>query len=205
MDLARANQLLPLETEWLADDDPWQRLLALGTAWEPDFLLLKPDEGHMRLVAACVCFPSSWDLAEKIGRPIEDIHGIVPGLNEAIGNQIHTFLAKLRPGPAFLRANWGLSRSPDLNQHPDLKLPRLDSQPTLEEIWLRIERQLLTGLPAAQGVLFGIRIEVHPLAEIKRDPLVRQRFIRALRTMPEQMAQYKGIAQAREKLLSLLG
>lgn len=36
------------------------------------------------------------------------------------------------------------------------------------------------------------------------DPAARQGLIRALRTMPEPMAIYKGIAPARERLLALM-
>src|SRR5712671_4954356 len=52
-----------------------QPLASLGSSWEPDFLVLKLDsERRMRLLAGCVCFPSSWSLTEKIGHPIEAIH-----------------------------------------------------------------------------------------------------------------------------------
>jgi hypothetical protein len=182
-----------------------QSLASLGSLWEPDFLLLKLDsESRMRLLAGCVCFPSSWSLTEKIGHPIETIHGVVPGLNHAIGNQIHSFLSKLRPGVAWLRANWGLSRSPELNQHPQRKLPRLDADVGVEEVWLRVEHQTLVALPRTQGVLFGIRIAVHPLAALREDRLIAERLSRALRSMPEPMAQYKGIATARDQVLTLL-
>ena len=180
-------------------------LLDLGAAWEPDFLLLKPDSaGRIILVAGCVCFPSSWSLAEKIGQPMEMIHGVVPGLNPAIGNQIQGFLTKLRPGVAWLRANWGLTRSAELNQHPERKLSRLDSNVRLDEVWLRIERQILAALPKNNGVLFAIRIATHPLAEIQQNPQIAPRLRRALETMPEPMAQYKGIASARATIISLL-
>src|SRR5438874_655351 len=54
---------------------PFQRCVHLGSAWEPDFLLLQAQpDGVVRLLGGCVCFPSSWSLAEKIGRPIEAIH-----------------------------------------------------------------------------------------------------------------------------------
>jgi hypothetical protein len=193
-----SNALLPGAT-------PWERCLALGEVWEPDFLLLQSQpDGVVRLVAGCVCFPSSWSLAEKMGHPIEHIHGVVPGLNPALGSPIQNFLSRLKPGAAWLRANWGLSRSPELNQHPERKLPRLDELVELEEVWLRIEHQALVALPETWGVLFGIRIAVHPLAEIRRDPVVRRGLLRALKTMPEPMAQYKNIASARSRLISLL-
>src|SRR3974390_3113664 len=46
-------------------------LKSLGCLWEPDFLLLRVEPaGTVRLVAGCVCFPSSWSLEEKIGKSI---------------------------------------------------------------------------------------------------------------------------------------
>src|SRR5207247_933368 len=67
----RENQSLPPSIMIPGpSDDLIASVLELGLAWEPDFLLLKPDStGCMRLVAGCVCCPSSWSLAEKIGRP----------------------------------------------------------------------------------------------------------------------------------------
>jgi hypothetical protein len=201
LELGRANGILPPDVS----ETPWERCLQLGLFWEPDFLLLKPDSNAtLRLAAGCVCFPSSWSLAEKIGHPIETIHGVVPGLNAAIGPAIRGFMTKMRPGAAWLRANWGLSRSAELNQHPARQLPRLDGGARLEEVWLRVEHQAVAALPEGQGVLFGIRIAVHPLAKIAEDQSLAPRLIRALKTMPEPMAQYKNLAAARQRLISLL-
>jgi len=188
-----------------ATGSPPEILAQLGRALEPDFLLLKPDDaGTIHLLAGCVCFPSSWSLAEKMGRPLEFIHEVVPGLNDQLGTAIGSFLAKLTPGVAWLRSNWGLSRSPELNQHPDRNLPRLDANVGADEVWLRIENQALVRLPASNAVLFGIRIAVHPLPEVTKDPEVRRRLYRALETMPEPMARYKNLAAARPRLLELL-
>jgi hypothetical protein len=54
------------------------------------------------------------------------------------------------------------------------------------------------------GILFGIRIAVHPLAAVQQDALAAERLGRALRTMPEPMAVYKNIAAARATLLRML-
>ena len=184
---------------------PWERCLALGEFLEPDFLLLKPNtDGRFHLLGGCVCFPSSWSLAEKIGQPLDFIHGVVPGLNSQLGNQIHGFLGKIKPGIAWQRTNWGLSRTPELNQHPERGLPRLDASVRLEEIWLRVEHQALVALPQNQGILFGIRIAIHPLAGLKKEPLVAKRLSRALQTMPEDMARYKNLAIARSTIIALL-
>jgi len=182
-----------------------EQVLKLGECWEPDFLLLKAAaEGQIRLLAGCVCFPSSWSLEEKIGRPIEEIHEPVPGLNVAIGPQIHRFLSKLRPNTAWLRSNWGLSRSPELNQHPWRRLPRLDATVGADEIWLRVENQALVSLPGSGGILFGIRIANYPFTAMTSNPDLARRLSRALETMPEAVARYKGIAPARERLIELM-
>ena len=144
---------------------PWPKLLALGEFWEADYLLLKSDaDGEIRLYGGCLCFPSSWRLTDKLGQPIEFIHGPVPGLNPNLGAAIHKFLAGLMPGAASLRHNWGLARSQELNHHPDLNPPRLDASVELDEVWLRVEHQALVALPKSGGILFGIRVVNHPLA-----------------------------------------
>jgi Haem-dependent oxidative N-demethylase, alpha subunit-like len=185
--------------------DPRETLRVIGEALEPDFLLLKPDDtGAMKLVAGCVCFPSSWSLEEKMGRPLDFIHRVVPGLNEQLGQPIAQFLRRMTPDIAWLRANWGLSRSPELNQHPKRALPRLDASVKLDDVWLRVEHQALVALPKTGGVLFGIRVVVHPLAEVKQDAEAARGLRRALETMPEAMAAYKGIAPARGALLEIM-
>jgi hypothetical protein len=107
-------------------------------------------------------------------------------------------------GISWLRANWGISRSSELNQHPSRNLPRLDTSIRPDEVWLRVERQALVALPQTRGVLFGIRVEVFGLEEVLGDAAATAGFARALRTMPEDMAAYKGIAPARERILSFV-
>jgi len=178
---------------------------ALGGFWETDFLLLKLDGADaIRLVGGCLCFPSHWRLTDKIGKTIEFIHGPVPGLNKDLGASIHKFLAALKPGVSWQRVNWGLSGSPELNQHPDRKLPRLDARVRLDQVWLRVEEQALVALPESGGILFGIRIVNHPLAEVRNDPLIVERFCRALETMPEEMARYKNLSESRAEIIKLL-
>jgi hypothetical protein len=185
--------------------DPLERCRRLGESWEADFLLMKPDdEGVFRLYGGCVCFPSHWDLREKIGKTMAEIHTPVPGLNETLGRQIDGFLARIGPGVSWERSNWGLSRSPELNLHPARDVPRLDAGLGLDEVWFRLEEQSLVALPASGGILFGIRLVILPIADIKSDPAARQGMIRALRTMPDAMADYKGIAPARGRLLELM-
>lgn len=204
-----AIDLGTLEGKWMKEDfqqlEAGERCRLLGEMWEADFLLMKPDdEGVFRLFGGCLCFPSHWDLRSKMERSMLEIHGPVPGLNETMGRQIDGFLRRIKPGISWERFNWGLSGSPELNQHPSRELPRLGPEVELDDVWWRLEEQSLVALPESGGVLFGIKLVVKPLREIKADPEARLGMIRALRTIPEAMAIYKGIAPARERLLELM-
>ncbi len=189
---------------WEGLDGGGCRELALH--WEPDFLILLPDEnGRFIFRAGAVCFPSSWQPEEKVGLPVHAIHSPVPTLNENLGARIDKFLANLEPGKAWERSNWGLSRSPELNQHPTRDIPRLTPPFTDAEAWIRIEDQVLYRLPQTHALLFGIRLVNVSLAELKKFPDAQAGLHRAIATMPEDVADYKNITEARSQLLDLLG
>jgi hypothetical protein len=110
----------------------------------------------------------------------------------------------MTPGLAWLRANWGLSRSGELNQNPWRRLPRLETGLDPAGIFIRIERQALVRLPEVDGVLFGIRILTMPLSQFVQDPVARTGLLRALSTMPDKVAEYKGIQAVREGICAWL-
>jgi hypothetical protein len=176
----------------------------LGSRFEPDILLLSADaEGGFRLRGGALCFPTGWALEEKIGHPLEFIHGVVPGLNPAIGNSIHQFLARLKPGAGFCRDNWGIAASAELNLHPARDIAPPAPPAALDRLWLRVEHQILLGLPKTRGIVFGIRIMLHRLDDVARDPAgiyLRE----ALLSMPAEVAAYKRLDTVREDVARLL-
>jgi dimethylamine monooxygenase subunit A len=165
----------------------------LAGAWEPDFVLLRRMDGEFRLVGACVCDPSWWDPAEKLGQTIETIHAPVPTLNAELGARIRTFLHRLPPRQTLVRENWGLAAVPDRNLHPAANRPRLNSESTVSNTWLRVEHQAFRTLPDSEGVAFLIWLTVHPLAEVLRVPGIAAAFRRQMETMPPDIARYKGL------------
>lgn len=181
-----------------------QQVANLGARLEPDLVWLQRDADTARVVAATVCFPSSWSPETKLGLELNDVHAVVPGLNAAVGPGIATFLERLRPGMAWRRANWGLSASAERNQHPARGLPRLTADTPPESVWFRVEHQALLALPRSRGVLFGIRLAQTPLPELRSDPTLAGPLARALRSMPEAMVEYKGLAAIRPGLLRYL-
>lgn len=178
---------------------------ALAATWEPDFLLLKRmDDGDHRLVGGCVCFPSSWSVTEKLGKSVTAIHDVVPTLNAELGDRIRRFLGQLKPGSVFERENWGLAAHGEYNAHPDRGLPRLAEDTPLENVHLRVEFQAFMALPEDVGLLFLIRLGVYPVVELLKEPDVGRELRRMLESMPEEIAEYKGIARARLALVRQL-
>jgi len=207
------NEFEAMATEWLPGPVPYVdadftgvgRLVALGQNLEPDFMLLARDEaGVFRLQAGVVCFPSSWALTEKMGLTLEEIHGVVPGLNPSLASPISQFLGKLKPDAPYERANWGVAATPELNMHPALSRQRLTGPFDPQRIWLRIEDQILAALPQTNGILFGIRIRIFSLLELINNSMLRAGFCRALSSMPDALAAYKGFDLIRSQLIAFL-
>jgi hypothetical protein len=194
LDIPLSGQSTPIDT-----------CVALGRAWEPDLLLLRTiGDSQPELVGGCVCFPSSWSFEEKVGHPLDAIHTPVPTFNAQFASPVKQFLARMKPGVSWERINWGLSRTPELNQHPNRRLPRLDASVDMNEVWFRIEYQSLVALPRSNGILFGIRLIIEQLSRLYQDPAFAAGLSRALATMPESVATYKGLQASRQRLIDLL-
>ena len=97
-----------------------------------------------------------------------------------------------------------MSRSPERNQHPALRTPRLVPPFGANEAWVRSEDQILVRLPQTGGLLFGIRIVNISLEEVLQHDDGAAGLHRAIATMPEAVAEYKNVAASREHLLKLL-
>lgn len=193
-----ANRLIreawDLAIHWQHVKEPTSNrtIRALAEAWEPDLLLIERDT--MSLVAGCVCFPSSWDLRLSIGKPVHEIHEVVPQLNSQLGHKIDRLLHGVQSGKSFSRMNWGISRSSERNYHPDLKRRQLDESVAIEELFLRIEHQIFTGMES--GLMMGLRIESLPLTQLPIGPDLWAAASRLIRTMPADIARYKNMHTA---------
>lgn len=177
---------------------PGEHCLAAGRAFEPDWVLLSPDASQNHpVLAGVVCFPSSWSLPEKLGLPLAAVHEPAPTVNRRLGGSIDTFLSRLPADEPVERENWGLAADAAPDHHPAIPRPRLSAQAKPATTWLRLERQLLIRLPETRAVLFAIRITVHRLDEVAAATGLGARIARALRTMPPDIAAYKGLETSR--------
>ncbi|MDV7143818.1 DUF3445 domain-containing protein [Tropicimonas sp. TH_r6] len=131
-------------------------LRTLGRLVQEDLcLLVKPegDDEHL-LAGAVLCFPASWTLAEKIGRPMLAIHIPVEVYDETLARRVQRLLDGVRPDRPLARSNAFFYDDPALFQpRPELD-PRPAGGPTAA--FFRSERQCLIRLPESGAVAFSI-------------------------------------------------
>ncbi len=200
----------PAFAEWAELSRTWgarpaKSPVELGAELEPDFLLLTADaQGAFRLQGGALCFPTGWALEEKMGHTLDEIHGVVPGLNAVLASPIRQFLMRLKPGGVIERDNWGLAATDELNLHPARGVPAPDLPTAPDRLWLRVERQAFLALPQSRGIVFGLRIELHRMDEVAADRAAAAGLRRALETMPEAVLTYKRLGRIRNQVVSWL-
>lgn len=172
---------------------------------QEDLCIMQPDaDGTPILTGACLCFPSRWRLAEKLGRPMLAIHAPVPGLNPKIGATIDRFLAGLKAGNIFMRTNWSLTTDPALFQPVALPHAPIAADDAGERVYYRVERQTLRLLPETGAVLFGIRIHQHKLAALAALPEQRRAFAETIATLDPNLAAYKSMTAFKDAVVRYL-
>ncbi len=180
-------------------DDDLAPLDAAGRLVQEDLCVMEEDAvGTYRLTAASLCFPTRWLLGDKIDRPVQAIHGPVPGYDARLSTPMDRFFTALKPQNPVWRLNWSLVETPELNlaiRHGVTTFdPTITSDNAGDKIWLRVERQTLRRLPATQAIIFTIRIYRNPLSEVAADPAVAGQLLGAIDALPDDVRDYKSLA-----------
>jgi len=196
-------QLFPeLETEPV--DSALHPLQSAGLLVQEDLCVMSKIDGQWKLTAASVCFPSRWDLTEKIGASLREIHAPVPHYEERIGQATDTMFDKFEVERPVWRINWTILDNPDLFQphsiHREID-PELSLEEFAQKIYFRIERQTLRVLSKSGDVLFTIRTYVDSLSSIaQRYPQFQTNLAQTLAAASLQTREYKGWPAIWDKL-----
>ena len=168
--LVRAD-LSRRDLDLAASDATEHPLEAAGRLVQEDLCLMDQRDEVPHLVAASLCFPSHWRLADKIGHSAAAIHGPVPHYDQELRAKVDRFLERIPEGRVVLRRNWGIHDHDTLfvPQHPPSQ-PGVTAENAGERLWLRSERQTLRRLPVTGAVLFTIRVQVVPLGAVASRP-----------------------------------
>jgi hypothetical protein len=164
---------------------------------QEDFCVLVHDDAW-RLRAACVCFPSRWDLTQKIGTTLDEIHSPVPGYDGELSTPTNSFFDRLRPERSYWRLNWTLLDQPDLYQP---QRARVAPSGELADWFFRVERQTLRQLPSTSAIVFTIRTYVASAASLRaNDDQFVLALLHGLDTAPAEIKNYKGWTGVAERL-----
>lgn len=137
-----------------------------------DMCLLTRAEGEdvYRLIGAAVAWPSDWHPADKIGLPLRALHAPIAGYEEQLASGVDRFMATLRAGQIYARANWFIAATPERRWLPQCPPQEAFAHVTPdnagETLFVRSERQTLRRLPETGAILFTIGIYVAPLASL---------------------------------------
>ncbi len=205
----RTLEIIPAKRTVNLDDTTLPVLHIAASLIQEDLVLMRRGENGWRLAAASLCFPSAWNLHEKFGKPIHEIHKPVPGFAEGTRNAelIARMFDKLQPNQPVIRWNWSLYGDANL-YHPvsDHGMKRRFGERG-DQIVLRLERQTLTKMPVSGDLLFTIRIHNDPLEMLETHPdgsqLASAIAAQVAAFSPSEVA-YKGIEDEREALLTRL-
>lgn len=117
--------------------------------------------GEHVLTGAVLCFPASWSLAEKIGRPLSAIHGPVAVYDAGLAARVQRLFDGIKPGRPLWRQNALVYGSDQLHH------PRTEAAPRREDPqagrFVRSEKQCLLRLPQSDAVVFSIHTYLAPL------------------------------------------
>lgn len=167
-----------------------------------DLAIVTRAAGKDRVAALHLCAPSHWAAEEKIGQDFIGTHAPVPGFEKVNAAAPTLVEAMITRGP-FVRFTWGIEFDDRLNHHPVPPPgiaaaawnrrgfdPERADRPTL---FLRVERQVVWGLPEIEAACFAIRVFVTDASEIRADPERRTALRAALLSLSPESRRYKGL------------
>ncbi len=136
-------------------------LFTLGHLVAEDLCILQKSGDAHNLTAALLCFPASWTLAEKIGKPLLAVHAPVASYDTMIASRVQRLFDGVKAGRPIWRANLLAYEDPTLYQ------PRRENAPRDREsavvAYERSEKQVIWRLPRTDAVVFTIHTTVAPI------------------------------------------
>jgi len=174
-------------------------LVRAALAVQDDLVLMRRGPRGWRLTAAVLCFPSSWSLPEKFGRPMDALHEDVPGWVGPMAERVARIFDALRPDPPVWRLNWSLQFGGGLRM---ARSKHASSRPEgpMEALGIRVERQTLRKLGGGD-ILFTIKVLLDPVTVLERHPdgprLAHALSQRLAALTPDELS-YKGLTRTRE-------
>jgi len=139
--------------------DEKKPLRSLAHLVQEDFCILQKCKDEHVLVGAVLCFPASWRLKEKIGRPLIGIHQPVDEYDDKLARRVQRLFDGVQVGRPMWRFNLLRYQEAVLYQpRPALEPRQTESDEPFP--YTRSERQCILRLPETEAVIFSIHTHV---------------------------------------------
>jgi hypothetical protein len=135
-------------------------LLTLGHLLQEDICILQKRGGEHVLTGAVLCFPASWRLAEKAGRPLTGIHTPVAEYDADLARRVQRLFDGVRAGRPLWRYNRLWYEDAELHQPRSVTAPRRIGPDSSAAPFIRSERQCVVRMPVSDAVVFSIHTYV---------------------------------------------
>lgn len=184
----------------------WRLTGLLSLALVEDFAAIDGATAHIPWIA--VCLPSRWAPEEKVGLHFAEVHAPVADNRLLIVAADH--LARLVTGhDRWERFVWTITADARLAQHPQHTAPVRwlaadDAAALAAAASFRSERQTFIPVPNMRQAAFTICVESRPLTEAIDSPARAQQVHDALVSMSPAVLAYRGLTDARSRLLQWL-
>jgi len=184
---------------------------ALAAQIQSDIVVISRNENDDNWMSAIhLCYPNHWSAEEKIGKDFATTHLPVAGI-EKINQRAKAIVNTMIVRKPMVRFAWGLSSDTRLNHHPkaafDISLKESQGRefdPNNPSLFLRIERQVMWGLPESNAAIFTIRTYFRDCREIKKDALLNNKLISAIQSMTPESLKYKGLVESKQDIIAWL-
>lgn len=176
-----------------------------------DFAVLDQRDDNLWMDAGMVTTQADWSLDFDLGMNFFEWHGPVPLAHEmGVFNRALKYMLNLQQDVGARRLNWTMTINPRLDTSPekydkwgiDRSTVTLDN--VGEKVHLRVELQIFFRLPRSNALLFPIRCYLISLNDLVTVPGWGQRLHRVLKTLPDELVDYKGLTRYRDTTVQWL-
>jgi len=202
---------------WDLDDPDVEPLRQLGDVVEEDFMLLHEVEGVTRIIASSNAYSSSGRLVAAVGQTVHWAHIPVPTLSDKLGGRIDRVLSSVHEDTPCERFNWQVTpmatlffphddphRANASAMHAVCDALRREPGRAGELLFIRVERQTLSRLPASRAVAFSLHTYSDPLSSLGADPEAARSMLKLLEGYSASRWHYTEMDIVREPLLDYL-
>ncbi|KAH6918760.1 hypothetical protein BKA70DRAFT_28417 [Coprinopsis sp. MPI-PUGE-AT-0042] len=204
------RQKVSYEVEEGNEEKAAELLMFLLNNVPEDFAITQKDEetGKYHFRAGVICSAVGWNLGEKIGKPLHEVHGPVPFYDKMLRHSMDRFFDKLPVDKPIQRGSWTFevgqplffqADEPEFAVHksfnPDLKL---------DDIHLRVDWQTLRRLPESKAIVFNYKCLFTPVTDFRKEPYIPQLVATVLRDSKTPFKDYKAWGPLEHKFLPAL-